>query len=104
MKLWDGVMEHYFFIDLEKAYEKQLSNAMWWVLCKHKFSTNYVSLIKDMYNNVMTSIRTIDGIGRFSIRLHQGPSLKTCLLALVMDEITIHTRRYPLVYSFCLWM
>jgi hypothetical protein len=69
MKLWDRAMEHCFFIDLEKAYEKQLSNAMWWVLYKHKFSTNYVSLIKYMYNNVMTSIRTIDGIGQFSIKI-----------------------------------
>jgi PIN domain nuclease of toxin-antitoxin system len=29
---------------------------MWWVLQKHKVSTKYITLIKDMYNNVVTSV------------------------------------------------
>jgi hypothetical protein len=42
------------------------------------FYTNYVSLIKDMFNNVMSSIQRGCDIG-------WGPSLKTCLLALEMN-------------------
>ena len=43
---------HMGFIDLEKVYDKIPRNVMWWALDKHKVSTKYVGLIKDMYNNV----------------------------------------------------
>jgi hypothetical protein len=48
------------FIDLEKAYDKVPRNIMWWTLQKHKVSTKYITLIKDMYDNVVTCIRTSD--------------------------------------------
>jgi hypothetical protein len=68
------VMERYkeqkdlymFFIDLEKAYYKILRNLMWWALDKYKVPTKYVKLIKDMYDKVVTSVRTTDGIQMFS--------------------------------------
>jgi hypothetical protein len=47
---------HMVFIDLEKAYDKIPRNVMWWALDKHKVPTKYVILIKDMYNNAMTSV------------------------------------------------
>jgi hypothetical protein len=47
---------HMVFIDLEKAYDKVSKNVMWWALQKHKVSTKYITLIKDMYNNVVTSV------------------------------------------------
>jgi hypothetical protein len=37
------------FIDLEKAYNKILSNIMWWTLDKHKVSSKYVGLVKNMH-------------------------------------------------------
>ena len=49
------------FTDLEKAYDKISRNVMWWSLDKHKVPSKYVILIKDMYNNVVTSVRTNDG-------------------------------------------
>ena len=52
---------HMVFIDLEKAYDKIPRNVIWWALDKHKVPTKYVGLIKDMYNNVVTSVRTSDG-------------------------------------------
>ena len=52
---------HMVFIDLEKVYDKISRNVMWWPLDKHKVPTKYVGLIKDMYNNVVTSVRTYDG-------------------------------------------
>ena len=50
----------------------------------------YVGLIKDMYNNVVTSVRTSDGDTDFPIRigLYQGSALSPYLFALVMDELT----------------
>jgi hypothetical protein len=64
---------------------------MWWALEKHKVLTKYVTLIKDMYRDVVTFVRTCDGdTSDFSIKigLHQGSALSPCLFALVMDEVT----------------
>jgi hypothetical protein len=61
---------HIVFIDLEKAYDKVHRNIMWWVLQEHKISTNYITLIKDMYNNVMTSVQTSDrDTNNFSVNI-----------------------------------
>jgi hypothetical protein len=82
---------HMVFIDLEKAYDKIPRNVMWWALDKHKVPTKYATLIKDMYNNAVTSVRTNDGnIDYFPIKigLHQGSALSPYLFALVMDEVT----------------
>ena len=54
---------HMVFIDLEKAYDKIPRNVMWWALDKHKVKTKYVGFIKDMYNNVVISVRTSGGDG-----------------------------------------
>jgi hypothetical protein len=77
---------HMVFIDLEKAYNKVTRNIMWWALQKHKVSTKYITLIKDMYDNVVTSARTNDF--PINIGLHQGSALSPYLFALVMDEVT----------------
>jgi hypothetical protein len=82
---------HMVFIDLEKAYDKIPRNITWWALDKHKISTKYVALIKDMYNNAVTNVRTNDGnTNYFSIKigLHQESALSPYLFALVMDEVT----------------
>jgi hypothetical protein len=79
---------HMIFIDLEKAYDKVPRNVMWWALQKHKVLLKYITLIKDMYDNVMTSVRTSEGdINDFpiNIELHQG--LSPYLFVLVMDEV-----------------
>ncbi|KAK1613062.1 hypothetical protein QYE76_036735 [Lolium multiflorum] len=66
---------HMVFIDLEKAYDKIPRQVMWWALEKHKVPAKYITLIKDMYDNVVTSVRTRDGdTDDFPIKigLHQG--------------------------------
>ncbi|KAJ7957491.1 Retrovirus-related Pol polyprotein LINE-1 [Quillaja saponaria] len=69
-----------------------LAYQIWWpVLEKKKVPTKYVEVIKDMYEGVMTRVRTLDGMaGEFSITIgvHQGLSLSPYLFALVMDELT----------------
>jgi len=82
---------HMVFIDLEKAYDKIPRNVMWWALEKHKVPIKYITLIKDMYDNVVTSVRTSDGDTDdfpISIGLHQGSALSPYLFDLVMDEVT----------------
>jgi hypothetical protein len=79
------------FIDLEKAYDKMPRHVMWWALEKHKVPTKYVNLIKDMYKDVVTCVRTRNcDTSDFSIKigLSQGSALSPYLFALVMDEVT----------------
>jgi hypothetical protein len=66
-------------------------NVMWQALQKHKVPSKYITLIKNMYDNVVTSVRISDGdTNDFSINigLHQGSALNTYRFALVMHEIT----------------
>jgi hypothetical protein len=56
-----------------------------------KKSIKYIALIKDMYDNVVTSVQTSDGDTNgfpINIGLHQGSALGPYLFALVMDEVT----------------
>jgi hypothetical protein len=79
------------FIDLEKTYDKVPRNIMWWALQKYKVSIKYITLIKDMYDNIVTNVRTSEGdTNDFSINigLHQGSALSPYLFALMMDEVT----------------
>jgi hypothetical protein len=63
---------------------------MWWVLQKHKVS-KYITLIKDINDNIVISVRINDGYTNnflINIGLHQGLTLSHYLFALVMDEVT----------------
>jgi hypothetical protein len=98
---------HMFCIDLEKAYDKIPRNLMWWALDKHKVPTKYVTLIKDMYNNVVTSVRTTDGdtnVFPINIGLHQGSALSLYLFILVIDEVTRIYKEISLGVCFLLTM
>ncbi|XP_078156115.1 uncharacterized protein LOC144551890 [Carex rostrata] len=64
---------------------------MWWALEKKKVPTKYVTLIKDMYNDVVTSIRACNSETNdflLKIRLHQESALSPYIFALVIDEVT----------------
>jgi hypothetical protein len=47
---------HMVFIDLKKAYDKIPWDVMWWAWEKHKVPAKYTTLIKDTYDNVVTSV------------------------------------------------
>jgi hypothetical protein len=48
------------FIDLKKVYDKILQNVMWWEVEKKIVQTKYIIVIKDMYINIVISIRACD--------------------------------------------
>jgi hypothetical protein len=81
---------HVVCIDLEKDYDKIPRNLMWWALDKHKVPTKYVTLIKNMYDKAVTSVRTTDSdtnVFPINIGLHQGSTLRSYLFALAIDEV-----------------
>jgi hypothetical protein len=47
---------HMISIDLKKACDKVPRNVMWSASQKHKVSSKYITLIKDMYDNVVTCV------------------------------------------------
>jgi hypothetical protein len=49
------------FIDLEKVYDKIPRNIMWWTLKRKLVPIKYVTLIKDMYTNIVICVRACDG-------------------------------------------
>ena len=82
---------HMVFIDLEKTYDKVQRNVMWWALEKKKVPTKYVAIIKDMYDNVVTSVRACDSeTSDFPLKivLHQGLVLSPYIFALEMNVVT----------------
>jgi hypothetical protein len=63
------------FIDLEKAYDKIPRNIMRWTHKRKLTPTKCVTLIKDMYTNVVTCVRACDvesDTFPIKIGLHQG--------------------------------
>jgi Reverse transcriptase (RNA-dependent DNA polymerase) len=61
---------HMIFIDLEKACDKIPRNIMWWTLKRKLVPTKYVTLINDMYTNIVTCVRACDGESDiFSIKI-----------------------------------
>jgi hypothetical protein len=78
------------FINLKEVYDKVRRNVIWWALQKHKFLTKYITLIKDMYDNVLISVQTSDKDTNdfiINIGLYQESTLGSYLFALVKDEI-----------------
>jgi Reverse transcriptase (RNA-dependent DNA polymerase) len=65
-------------------------------LKKKRIPTKYVTLIKDMYTNIMTSVRTYNGESNaflIKIGLHQRSALSPYIFTLVMDKVTNDIQR-----------
>ncbi|KAK9168813.1 hypothetical protein Syun_000953 [Stephania yunnanensis] len=84
---------HMVFVDFEKACDRVPRDVLWWVLERKRVHARYIDTIKDMYDGVVTSIKTFGEATKefpIMIGLHQGSALSPYLFTLVMDELTRH--------------
>ena len=82
---------HMVFIDLEKAYDRVPQDIIWWVSKKKWMTKGYIDVIRNMYEGVMTIIRSSTGETNefpITVELHQRSILSAYLFVLVMDELT----------------
>ncbi|KAL6578801.1 hypothetical protein OROMI_009017 [Orobanche minor] len=89
LKLWG--ITHMMFIDLEKAYDSILRDAIWRSLEERRVSSPYVRAIKGMYSQATNCVKTPVGDTQFfpvEIGLHQGSALSPLLFALILDVIS----------------
>jgi Reverse transcriptase (RNA-dependent DNA polymerase) len=78
------------FIDL-KNYNKVSKNIMLRALEKKRVPTKYIILIKNIYTNIMTSVRAYNDesdVFIIMIKLQQGSTLSLYIFTLVMNDVT----------------
>ena len=66
------------FIDLEKAYDRVPSEKLWECLRLVETSECYIRIIKDMYDEATTTVRSAAGLVeefKVGVGLHQGLAL-----------------------------
>ncbi|KAH1193991.1 Retrovirus-related Pol polyprotein from type-2 retrotransposable element R2DM [Glycine max] len=82
---------HLIFIDLEKTYDRVPREILWKALEKKGVRVAYIRAIQDMYDRVLTSVRTQGGESDdfpITIGLHQGSTLSPYLFTLILDVLT----------------
>ncbi len=87
---------HCVFVDLEKAYDRVPREELWHSLRMSGVVEKYVSVVKDMYNDSETAVRSAAGLTdsfREEVGLHQGSALSPLLFAIVMDRLTDEVRQ-----------
>ena len=80
-------------IAFEKAYDRVPRDIIWWALEKKRVTKGYIDVIRDMYEGVVTTIRSPAGVTNkfpITVGLHQGSTLSPYLFALVIDELMVN--------------
>ena len=80
---------HCAFIDLEKAYDRVLREELLEYLQLAETSECYMRIIKDMYDEATTTVRSEAGLTeefKVGVGLHQGSALSSFLFAIIMDK------------------
>ncbi|GKF16039.1 retrovirus-related pol polyprotein LINE-1 [Tanacetum coccineum] len=82
---------HMAFLDLEKAYDNVPRELIWKTLVDKGTSRRYIRVIRDMYDDAKTRVRTSIRYIEFflvDVGLHQGSAISPYLFALILDELS----------------
>ncbi|KAI5726127.1 hypothetical protein M8J77_024147 [Diaphorina citri] len=82
---------YFVFIDLEKAYDRVPRSEIWRCMRQKGAPEKYVTLVRDMYKDAKTKIRSSVGTTDWinvKVGLHQGSAISPYLFDMVMDVIT----------------
>jgi len=78
------------FVDLDKAYDTIPRELIWHCLRNRVVPEQYINIIKDMYEDCSTSVRTDSGLTskiQIEVGLHQGSALSPLLFIIIMDVL-----------------
>ncbi|KAK3536884.1 hypothetical protein QTP86_027008, partial [Hemibagrus guttatus] len=96
-KYRDGRRElHCVFVDLEKAYDREPREELWYCMRKSGVAEKYVRVVQDMYERSRTVERCAVGQTeefKVDVGLHQGSALSPFLFAMVMDQLSEEVRQ-----------
>ena len=82
---------HCAFIDLEKAYDRVPREELWKCFRLAETSERYVRIIKDIYNEATTTVRSAAGLTeefKVGVELYEGSALSPFLFAIITDKLT----------------
>ncbi|XP_048001352.1 protein CBFA2T1 [Leguminivora glycinivorella] len=82
---------HMAFLDLQKAFDCVPRQVIWWALKEKNVPQNYIDIIRDMYHNSESIVRTAVGDTHpfpITVGVHQGSALSPFLFSVVLDVVS----------------
>jgi hypothetical protein len=88
---WKRSKVYWLFVDLQKAFDTVVREALWWKLGKKGLSTKFIEGVKGIYKNVKISVklegnRVLDEF-HSNTGLRQGCSLSSALFNIFINDI-----------------
>ncbi|WP_420007241.1 reverse transcriptase domain-containing protein, partial [Vibrio cholerae] len=82
-------------MDMEKAFDCVPREMIWWALRSKGIPEIYIDIIRDMYRNSDSMVRTADGDTKtfpVTVGVHQGSVLSPFLFCAILDELSNSNR------------
>lgn len=89
---------HVAFLDLQKAFDCVPRQCIWWALRFKGIPEAYIDIIRDMYRDSVSMVRTAVGDTKpfpISVGVHQGSALSPFLFNVVLDTVSANIQDQP---------
>ncbi|CAK1596412.1 unnamed protein product [Parnassius mnemosyne] len=87
-----------FVSDLQKAFDCVSREMIWWALRSKLVPETYVEIVRDMYRNSDSIVRTAVGdttLFSITVGVHQGSVLSPYLFSVILDELSASVQKLP---------